>query len=258
MSTSPISQDQSPAKASGTAPRALILAAHGERRVADPNRALLEHAAALAGQLPDMIVRCGVLNGEPSLDDALEQVASAGACEILVYPFFMSDGYFVSNVLPKRLKALAPDARWSILTPLGLDPGLPELMMQQALAAAAQAGFEPSGTRLLVTGHGSKSGRASAKATERIARELAGLERFERVATAFLEEPPFVENELAAEKSPVVVPGFFAGNGMHSTQDVPAAIEDSGARAIYAGSVGVSPSVRDLIVASVKQHVGNA
>ena len=238
--------------------RALILAAHGESRVPDPNRALIEHSEALADRNPGLAVSCGAINGAPSFDDAVKAACAGGASEILVFPFFMSDGYFVSKKLPERIAASAGNVPCSILTPLGLDPGLADVMMTQALAAADEAGLPPDEARLLVVGHGSKSGRASAEATLRMSRTLEGMTRFSKVETAFLEEPPFVGSQLASEKLPVVVSGFFAGNGMHSAHDVPAAIEESGANAVYAGPVGTSPAVRDLIQNSIKRQAVEA
>jgi sirohydrochlorin ferrochelatase len=239
----------------GPAPFALILAAHGERKVADPNRALIEHRDALAARLDGLVVACGVVNGEPSLVAALEIVARSGAQELLIYPFFMSDGYFVSKVVPERVAASGLGLTPAMLPPLGLDPGLPGLMMSDALKAADVAGFPAREARLVVVGHGSKQGSASADATRRVVGELQSTGRFASVAPGFLEEPPFVGNVLAAEKMPTVVSGFFAGNGMHSSHDVPAAIDETGANAIYGGPVGTSPAVRDLIVEAVDNRI---
>lgn len=199
-------------------------------------------------------VRCGVLDGEPAIEAALREVAASGARELLVYPFFMSDGYFVSKVLSARIAGLGGKVPPCLLTPLGLDPGLPAVMMKRALACARGAGFAPAETRLLVVGQGSRSDRASAQATIRMAEELEGMGAFLRASSAFLEEPPFIVSRLASEKTPVVVSGFFAGNGTHSACDVPAAIEESGVRAVYAGPVGTHPDVRDLVVAACERH----
>lgn len=230
---------------------ALVLAAHGERQVPEPNRLLAGHAEALGQRLAPMPVACGVLNGEPSLESALQDIGAKGVERLLVYPFFMADGYFVEQVLPRRIAesgvGLAPD----ILAPLGLDPGLDRLMMDDALDAARADGFEPGETRLLVVGHGSKFGPASADATRAMAERLRGREQFAKVDTAFLEEPPFIADALKNGEGPVVVSGFFASDGMHSSRDVPDAIAQSRARAVYTGPVGAQDAVRDLVAAAV-------
>lgn len=230
---------------------ALILVAHGERQVADPNRLLADHAAALAGRLGSMRVSCGVLNGEPSLVSALAALAGAEVERLLLYPFFMADGYFVKQVMPERISESGIGLVPEILPPLGLDPGLGPLMMRDARAAAARAGFEPGKTRLLIAGHGSKFGPASANATIGMGERLAALGGFASVHPAFLEEPPFLADALAEAKGPVIVSGFFASNGMHSSRDVPDAIAGTGADAVYTGPVGGSEGVRDLVAASV-------
>ncbi len=233
---------------------ALVLAAHGERNVPDPNRALADHAEALAARGDFGFVGCGVLNGEPPFETALEAFAKSGAQQLVVYPFFMSDGYFVTRVLPERIAAVQIGAAFAILSPLGLDAGLAEVMMNSALSAATDAGMRPGDARLLVAGHGSRSASASANATIRIADELARMGKFAGVSSAFLEEPPFIGDQLASEKTPVVVAGFFAGNGMHSSHDVPSAIEESGVEAVYAGPIGTDPAVQDLVVAALQRH----
>lgn len=238
----------SPAAARGAA---LILAAHGERQVASPNRLLAGHARALSERLSPMPVACGVLNGEPSLESALEAVAGKGAGRLLVYPLFMADGYFVEQVLPKRIAESGARLEPLILSPLGLDPGLEALMLAEALAAAKGRGFAPEKTRLLVAGHGSKFGPASADATRRMANRLAGANRFARVGAAFLEEPPFIADALKEDEGPVVVSGFFAGDGMHSSRDVPEAIARARGPAVYTGPVGAHEAVRDIVAAAV-------
>lgn len=252
--TRSLSRKEQATRRPGAAAAALILAAHGESDVPDPNRALREHAAALKDNLACQLIGCGVMNGAPGFDDALAEAISAGADEIIIYPFFMSDGYFVRKLLPEKLAAAGVEERTSLLPPLGLDPGLASVMMEHALAAAGKAGFPPTETRLLVIGHGSKSMPASANATLRVSDDLAAIGNFLSVETAFLEEPPFLLNVLASHKGAWVVSGFFAGNGLHSTHDVPATIEESGARAVYSGPVGASDDVRQLIVEAVKRY----
>lgn len=231
---------------------ALVLVAHGERQVSDPNRALANHAAALATHDDFCFVGYGVLNGEPPFEAALEEAVKSGAKNLFVYPFFMSDGYFVSTVLPERIATAETGIAPTILTQLGLDGDLVKVMTDNALLVAKGAGFAPDKTRLLVAGHGSKTEQASAEATYRVADALTAADEFMGVSCAFIEEPPFIGDQLAREKSPVVVSGFFAGNGMHSSSDVPAAIEASGATAVYAGPIGAEPVIQDLIIAACK------
>ena len=95
----------------------------------------------------------------------------------------------------------------------------------------ATPAFDPAASRLLVVGHGSKFGPASAEATQERRPRIARAGSFASVATAFLEEPPFLKTRLRRVEAPTVVAGFFFGDGMHAGEDVPAAIAEAGAAA---------------------------
>lgn len=233
----------------------LVLAAHGDRGGDRSNDWLSSNAAAIAGTAGIATCAAGVLKGEPTLEQALAGVAAAAPERILVYPFFMSSGYFVETVLPQRIRDTGLAIPTNVLPPLGLDPGLPALMLETGLRSAAEAGFDPGSSRMLVVGHGSAGSRASAIATELIALKLASTARFADVSAAFLEEPPFVRDALEGDKPPTVVAGFFSGDGLHAAQDVPAAIAWSGARAVYTGSIGSHPDVTRLVAAAVARAI---
>ncbi len=230
---------------------ALVLAAHGDRGGAVYNDGLEAHVAALAAMNRFACVAGGVLNGTPSLEDALARAEQSGADWILVYPLFMSDGYFAGEVLPDRVGAAKLRVLTSILQPLGQDSRAALLMLESALRAAKSAGLDPGQARLLVVGHGSKNGTANAESTRRAARGLAPHSPFARIETAFLEEAPFVAEALSHYSGKSVVAGFFSSEGMHAGLDIPAAIRHSGAAAVYAGAIGLHSRIPELIVSSV-------
>lgn len=226
---------------------AVVLAAHGDRGAGSTNSALLAHREALAAALCFASVTAGVLKGDPTLEDALAVAEASPASRIAIYPFFMADGFFVRTRLAERINAASLTKRCEIFPPLGADPGLPALLLDHAEAAAARAGFAPATSTLLIAGHGSKLGPASADATRAAADVVRDANVFAAVAAAFLEEPPFIEDALRAARAPVVVSGFFFGDGMHAGDDVPAAIAKSGVRAVYTGPLGGEASISELI-----------
>ncbi len=226
---------------------AVVLAAHGDRGGGFTNAALLAHRDALSSAGAFASVSAGVLKGDPELESALAQAAASGASRIAVYPFFMADGFFVRKRLTDRLNEATLQLPWQMLPPLGIDPDLPGLMIAHALACASSAGIDAAETSLLVVGHGSKFGPASADATRAAAARVEAQAMFAGVATAFLEEPPSIQDALKAMSGPVIVSGFFSGDGMHAGDDVPKAIEESGVNAIYAGPIGGQRSVSELI-----------
>ncbi len=228
---------------------AAVLASHGDRGGASPNAALKAQADAVRA-LTGIHIATGMLKGDPTVEQAVADAAATGAPRLAVFPLFMADGYFVQKVRD-RINALGLTPEPQILTPLGLAPELPDILVAEALATAAAAAFDAARSRLLVVGHGSKLGPASATATRKVAARAALARRFASVATAFLEEEPFVEDALRASTAPTVVAGFFFGDGMHAGEDVPDAIEETGANAVYTGAIGNSPAVAPLIAAAL-------
>lgn len=232
---------------------AVVLAAHGDRGGDAPDAILRSHANALTATGSYRLVTAGTLRpAELALEDALHQARASGASRIAVYPMFMADGYFTGKVLPARIAAVGLAQFCTLLAPLGLDPQLPSLMMSQALACAGGAGLQPAHTRLLVVGHGSKLGRASLRSTERVACKLRKMRRFAWVETAYLEEAPFLNAQLRCSDLATLVLGFFSGDGMHAAEDVPGAIAEAKADAVYAGSVGREPDIANIIDAAVR------
>lgn len=234
----------------GAKPCAAVLVAHGDRGGHAPNASLESQAAAVRA-IVGADVFSGVLKGEPSLEQALSDAAATGAAKLVVYPLFMADGYFVKKVR-ERIAAVDLSSEIVMTSPLGLDPALPDVLVKEALAISPSRGFEPARTRLLIVGHGSKLGPASATSTRKAAARAALARRFASVTTAFLEEEPFLDDALRAHAGPTIVAGFFFGDGMHGGDDVPEAIAEAGADAIYTGAIGNSPSVAPLIAAAVK------
>ena len=239
--TNEASDLRKPARAAG-----VVLAAHGERGGARELRPSVARRGAVA-QRP----LCGGSGRRPQRR-AKSRGGPGGraartADELLVYPVFMSDGYFVRHVLAQRVAAAAgPSAR--TLAPLGLDPSLPPLMMREALAAAARAAFDAGSARLLVVGHGSSSrpNGASARATRRAAQLLAMTRTFADISVAF---------SKSRRSSPTVSPtahgrpwsSASSREGLHALEDVPAAIAERSANAVYTGPIGALPEIADII-----------
>jgi sirohydrochlorin ferrochelatase len=222
-----------------------ILVSHGDRGGLSPNAALAAQAERVR-ELTGLTVLTGMLKGEPTLEEAVSEAAATGASRIVIYPLFMADGYFVKKVR-ERAGTVAGSPELIVLPPLGIDPALPDILVDGAIGLASREGIEPSDARLLIVGHGSKLGPASASATRKVAARAALARRFPSVTTAFLEEEPFLEDALRASNAPTIVAGFFFGDGMHAAEDVPDAIAETGANAVYTGAIGDSPAIARLI-----------
>lgn len=230
---------------------AAVLVAHGDRGGVSPDASLHAQVKAVSARIAPAHVCAGVLKGDPSLESALSKASATGAQRIVVFPLFMADGYFMRKVR-ERVTAAGLTYAPTILDPLGLDPALPDILVAEAEEVASREGISPSSSRLLIVGHGSKLGPASANATRKVAARAAIARRFASVTTAFLEEEPFLDDMLkAGGAQPAVVAGFFFGDGLHAGEDVPDAIRDTGANAIYTGAIGNSPAVANLIASAI-------
>ncbi|MGZ9104949.1 MAG: CbiX/SirB N-terminal domain-containing protein [Rhodoplanes sp.] len=230
----------------------MLLAAHGERRPGAGNEGVAQLAARLADLGMAAEVGFGFLKGEPSIGDAVRRLA---ARDLLVYPLFLSDGYFTQTLLPRRLEqagALAGDRAVHILPPLGLDPALIGLILDRAQAVARAHGWVPARANLVLLAHGSSNNPASRRAAERVAGKIAALGVFARVRPAFLEEPPYLDQTVA--HAPAVVVGLFAGEGLHGGGDAPQLVAElARSELAFAGNVGGFETLPEVIATAIRR-----
>ncbi len=120
---------------------ALLLFSHGSL-LCGAGEALDAHAARLrqTGEW-DMVV-VGYLNySAPTFAEAVAECAAHGATRILVLPFFLVPGYFVTHSLPQCLEAAQaahPGLAFTVAEAIGFDTGLAD-----ALIASAQSPLGP-------------------------------------------------------------------------------------------------------------------
>lgn len=234
---------------------ALLLIGHGSVRFSDSARAIHLQAEALRQTRRFAQVAVGLLNGAPSVAQALAGIDSA---TIRVVPCFMEDGYFTRVAVPRALGG--PGAwggrRVKMCPPIGVHDAMAGLIERQALAACAATGFSSRDAAVLVVGHGSSSAPGRTLALHRHASRVAATELFCRVESACLEEAPFVADALSGLRAhPVIVIGFFAGEGGHVRDDVPALIEaersargEAGLSVRFHGSVTNDPAMTEIIL----------
>ena len=110
--------------------------------------------------------------------------------------------------------------------PVGLHPALPE---RAAARVRAACGAAAAGTSVLLVGHGSARSPGRPMALHRHAAAIAAAGDFAAVRAAFLEEPPLVADALHDWRDcPTAVVGFFAGDGGHVRDDLPALLSRRG------------------------------
>ncbi|MGI9481564.1 MAG: CbiX/SirB N-terminal domain-containing protein [Hyphomicrobiales bacterium] len=233
----------------------LLLAAHGECGGRGDDEVVHRLARKIRrGRQFGRVEPCFV-RGAPKIEDMPSQLAGES---ILVYPLFMSDGYYVNQAIPRAL-AMGESGESSevkVLRPLGLNPGLPGVVERLCRQTAADARLPINDATLLLAAHGSAKSPQSRLATEAVAKRLAARSGFRAVHCAYLEEPPFLAHQLANLPGPLVVAGLFVGEGMHGAGDVPEAVAACGrSDVLLCTPLSRSPALERLILSDVKEAV---
>jgi sirohydrochlorin ferrochelatase len=114
---------------------ALILFSHGSL-LCGSGEALDAHAARLRALGEWDMVEVGYLNySVPPFAQAVAKCASAGVDTVVVQPFFLVPGYFVTTSLPKSVRAMQaehPGISFVIADAIGYDERLADALIESA------------------------------------------------------------------------------------------------------------------------------
>lgn len=224
--------------------RTAIIVSHGQPSEPDPPEAdLAALAARVARHLPGWRIASATLAKPGALDIALG--AAGGAC--LVYPLFMTDGWFVRSALPKRLG----DVPARILPPLGVDPALPALVADHLITVLQTRGWRADETCLLVASHGSGRSPRSKQATEAFTVRLAARLPFGDIRTGYVEEPPRIGDMVRDCPSPALCLPFFAAYGGHVKEDITEALAAGAFPGPLLDPIGTFDAIPELIARSL-------
>lgn len=232
---------------------ALLLVGHGVRGPCAP-AAISPHKDLIyrlreTGQFDE--IRWGYLTCAPYVEDV---IASFDTETVYILPMLMCDGYFSRNSIPERL-ALAGivsqrDNGQKIVQclPVGLSKMMSDIMVSHMLNYCEENKLKPSDASVVIIGHGSSKDDASRMAVSMQAEHINHLNKFKEIHPAYLEEAPNLPTVLKDMKGPVLVMGYFANCGTHSTNDVTLLMRESDADAVYLGPVGTLPDVMDVVI----------
>ena len=229
---------------------ALLLIGHGSVRYPDAAAPMRLHAQAL--RMRGWRVEIAVLNGQPTVADALARLGSAS---VRAVPFFMEDGYFSKIAIPRAVEAVVPGAvRYA--EPVGVHDAMAAIVVRQALAGCAALGVAPGSAAVVAIGHGSSGSPGRTLALYRHCSRAADASGFAAIRPACLEEAPFAAGVLAALRSyPVVVTGYFANRASHVLEDVPALLAAeraargaAGLPVRFQGCVADDPAMADIVL----------
>lgn len=236
------------AQATRAKPCALIVS-HGQPSDPAVAEAALRRLADLVGlQLPDWDIGSATMAAEGSLQRARKQHPAAP-----IYPLFMADGWFTGTALPDRL--IESDQQ-HLLPPLGMDHRLPTLAVDILTKELAARGWQMSETCLIIAAHGGKTSKNPAKAAVHFTNAIRNLGGFQDVRLGFIEEQPDLSNIARdAGKRSICLP-FFAANGRHVRDDIPAALRLAGFQGVTLDAIGHAAQIPDLIAQSLMQAIG--
>lgn len=226
----------------------LLICAHGAHGVVGT---AADHADDLRRRGVEVGVCC--LTGHPSVAEAL---AGLAAESIVLVPLLMADGYTAQTLLPHALADAGDRRRIIVASPVGLHPGLADLIRERAKVQCRQRNWTPADTTLILVGHGTRRNPKSTETTRRHAAAVRRTHDFADVGVAFLEAAPSLPAALGGTggRNTIVI-GLFADRGVHGEADLPRLLAPYGDAVAYDGPIGVVPDIADIILAQAMAAV---
>lgn len=227
-----------------------MVVAHGAPSDPDPlDRVLQSLAGRIVSEARGFRVRGATLAKPGSLEDALSG-AEPGQ-EIRVYPFFMSDGFFVRRELRRRV-ADATCNPVVYLDAFGLDTRLPDLCMRRGREAVERLGRSAHEAVLVLAAHGSRSNPASSEATRSIERRIRDARMFGDVRAGFVEEAPTIADAARGLGPAAVCLPLFATTAGHVVGDIPEQLAEAGFTGALLPPIGEDEEIAALIAAAIR------
>jgi sirohydrochlorin cobaltochelatase len=264
---------------------ALVILGHGTTLNDQSAAPVIQHATELRRRKIFAEVREAFWKQEPHIKTVL---AGLAAPRIFVVPFFISEGYFSTEIIPQELGFSFPDnlklktqnSELHYCHPVGSHDLMTTVILARAREVTEQFPFprapKPADTTLLIAGHGTERNANSRKAVERQAELIRALNIYGEVGAVFMEEAPFIKDchQTVRTKNIIVVP-FFISDGLHAIEDIPVLLGEPG-RIVkerlaagqptwrnptgrdgkliwYSPSVGTEPLLADVILERVKE-----
>jgi len=259
---------------------ALVVLGHGTTLNDQSAAPVRQHAMELRRRKIFAEVREAFWKQEPHVKIVLAEIS---APRVFIVPFFISEGYFSTEVIPaelgfsfpNNLKLKTKNSELHYCRPVGSHDLMTTVILARAKEVAEQFPFprapKPADTTLLIAGHGTGRNANSRKAIERQVELIRGLKAYAAVGAVFMEEEPFIKGcwQTVPTKNIIVVP-FFISDGLHVAEDIPVLLgepekivkerlatgqptwrnptERDGKRIWYAPSVGTEPLLAEVIL----------
>ncbi|MEI6196288.1 MAG: CbiX/SirB N-terminal domain-containing protein [Verrucomicrobiota bacterium] len=209
----------------------LVILGHGTTLNGQSAAPVFQHAAELRRRKLFAGVHEAFWKQEPHVKPVLAAIA---APRVFIVPFFISEGYFSTEIIPQELgfsfpenlKLKTQNSEVFYCLPVGSHDQMTAVILARAREVAEQFPFprapKPADTTLLIAGHGTGRNANSRKAVERQVGLIRALNIYAAVSAVFMEEAPFIKGcpALVPTKNLIVVP-FFISDGLHAVEDIP-------------------------------------
>lgn len=258
---------------------ALVVLGHGTTLNDQSAAPVFQHAAELRRRKIFREVRAAFWKQEPQIKNVLADIT---APRVFIVPFFISEGWFSTEIIPKELgfPSVPSAIRHSpsslhYCRPVGSHDLMTTVILARAQEMAEQFPFprapKPADTTLLIAGHGTERNANSRKTVERQVELIRARKAYAGVGAVFMEEAPFIKGcwKNVKTKNIIVVP-FFISDGLHAVEDIPVLLGElerlvkerhaagqptwrnptgrDGRRIWYSPSVGTEPLLAEVIL----------
>lgn len=217
----------------------VLIVAHGQPSDPGPAEAALARLAeAVAAVLPGWAVASATLAAPGALRAAVARLGPGFS----VFPMFMAGGWFTRVHLPGQLAGLGAQD-WQMLEPFGC------LEAVQGLAVDLVA--ESGASEAIIAAHGSFKSPVPAAIAGRVAGLVSA--RGLRVAAGFIDQEPRLAGLTGFGRAAVCLP-YFAAEGGHVVEDIPAALAEAGFQGQLLPALGLDPRVPGIIAEAVRER----
>lgn len=266
----------------------LVVLGHGTTLNDQSAAPVRQHAGELRRRNIFAEVREAFWKQAPQVKEVLAGITTP---RVFIVPFFISEGYFSTEVIPKELGFTLTDDPASRIArnasrvthyclPVGSHDWMTSVILARAKEVAEKFPFprapQPAETTLLIAGHGTGRNANSRKAVERQAELIGALKMYAEVSAVFMEEAPFIKGcQLAVRTKNIVVVPFFISDGLHAVEDIPVLLgeperivrerlaagqptwrnptERDGRLVWYSPSVGTEPLLAEVILQRARE-----
>jgi sirohydrochlorin cobaltochelatase len=264
---------------------ALVILGHGTTLNDQSAAPILQHVSELRRRKIFAEVRAAFWKQEPHIKKVLAELA---APRVFIVPFFISEGYFSTEIIPQELGFTFPDnlklktqnSELFYCHPIGSHNLMTTVILARAKEVVEKFPFprapKPADTTLLIAGHGTGRHVNSRRTVERQVDLIRALKVYAAVDAVFMEEAPFIKGcaALAKTRHIVVVP-FFISDGLHAVEDIPVLLgeperivkerlaagqptwrnptERDGKLLWYSRSIGTEPLLAEVILQRVRE-----